>query len=88
MTRAFTTVNTQLQQLKEDASDLSNSEEEDEASHFQISNRIVSESAFQLSKLNEGLEPHIINIFNQSAGHNVGIKTTPDLREVIILYFQ
>ena len=86
MTRAFTLVNTQLQKIREDDSDLSDSEEEDEASHFQISNSNVGKSGFQFSKLNKGLEPHIINIFNQSAGHNVGIKITPDLMEVIILY--
>ena len=34
MTRAFTTVNTQLPQLKWDDTDLSDSEEEEEASHF------------------------------------------------------
>ena len=42
MTVEFTTFNTQLQQLKEDASDLSNSEEEDEAPHFHIANQNTS----------------------------------------------
>ena len=36
ISRGFTTVNTQLQHLKEADSDLSDSENEDEASHFQM----------------------------------------------------
>ena len=49
MTRSFTTSNTQLQKLKEDDSELSNSEEEDEASHFKIVDRNVVNSGFQSS---------------------------------------
>ena len=81
MTISFTTVNTKLQQLKEDDSDLSDSEEEDESSHFHI----YDNSGFQLSQLNEEFEPHISNIFNHSSAHNVGINTKIDLHEVIIL---
>jgi hypothetical protein len=36
MRRAFTTVNTQLEKLKEAESDISESEGEDESSHFQM----------------------------------------------------
>jgi hypothetical protein len=36
MREAFTTVNTQLEKLKEAESDISESEGEDEASHFQM----------------------------------------------------
>ena len=64
MTISFTTVNTKLQQLKEDDSDLSDSEEEDESSHFHI----YDNSGFQLSQLNEEFEPHISNLFNHSSG--------------------
>jgi hypothetical protein len=36
MRKAFTTVNTQLEKLKEAKSDISESEGEDEASHYQM----------------------------------------------------
>ena len=80
-TIAFTSLNTQLQQLKEDNSDLYDSGEEDKASHFKISEN----SGFQLSQLNEEFEPQIVNFFNHSDGRNVGINTKLDLLEVILL---
>ena len=47
MSNAFTTVNTQLQSLREAESDLSDSEDEDEASHFQIADINFGKSDFQ-----------------------------------------
>ena len=53
MKRAFTMVNNQLQQLKEDESDMTYSEKEDEASHFHIDDCNVGKSGFQFSQLKE-----------------------------------
>ena len=50
-TKTFTTVNTQLQQLKEADSDMSDSQEEDEASHFHTADHNVSKSGFQFAQL-------------------------------------
>ena len=46
MSEAFTMVNIQLKKLKEDGSELSDSEDEDEASHFQIADIHFSKSNF------------------------------------------
>ena len=48
---AFTTFNTQLQYLKEAGSDLSDSEDEDEASHFHMSEINFGKSDFQFAQL-------------------------------------
>ena len=60
--------------MREDESYLSNSEDEDEASHFQMDEINFGKSDFQFAQLDEELKPRIASIFNQTAGHNVGIK--------------
>jgi hypothetical protein len=73
MNKAFTTVNTQLEKLKEVDSDLSGSEDDDDQSHFQM------DAAIQFT-VDKEFEPTITNIFKQ-AGSSVKI----ELREVILL---
>jgi hypothetical protein len=72
--KAFTTVNTQLEKLKEAESDISESEGEDEASHFQM------DLALQFTQVEKEFEPRIAKSFKQ-AGSSVKI----DLQEVILL---
>jgi hypothetical protein len=72
--KAFTTVNTQLEKLKEAESDISESESEDEASHFKM------DVALQFVQLEKEFEPRIAKLFKQ-AGSSVKIY----LREVIRL---
>jgi hypothetical protein len=74
MKKAFTTVNTQLENLKEADSDLSGSDDDDGQSHFQM------DAAIQFAQVDKEFEPTIANLFNQS-GSSVKI----DLREVILL---
>jgi hypothetical protein len=74
MKKAFTTINTQLEKLKEADSDLSVSEDDDCRSHFQMY------AALQLAQLYKEFEPIIANLFKQ-AGSSVKI----ELREVILL---
>jgi hypothetical protein len=74
MRKAFTTVNTQLEKLKEAESDISESEGEDEASHFQI------DVALQFAQVEKEFEPRIANFFKQA-----GSKIKLDLREIILL---
>jgi hypothetical protein len=74
--KAFTTVNTQLAQLKEANSDISESEGE-EASHFQV------DQALQFAQLDKKFEPRIAKIFKQ-AGSSIKL----DLKEVILLNSQ
>jgi hypothetical protein len=75
--KAFTTVNTQLEKLKEANSDLSGSEDDDDQSHFQM------DAAIQFTHVDKEFEPTIANIFKQ-AGSSVKI----DLWEVILLDIQ
>ena len=84
----FTTVNAQLQNMKESDSKLSNSKDEDEASHFQMVKINYVKSDFQFEQLDETFEPRIASLFKQTAGCNVSIKTKLDLREVILLDIQ
>jgi hypothetical protein len=74
MKKAFTTVNTQLEKLKEADSDLSGSEDDDDQSHFQM------DAALQFAQVDKEFEPTIANLFKQE-GSSVKI----DLREVILL---
>jgi hypothetical protein len=74
MMKAFTTVNTQLEKLKEADSGISESEGEDEASHFQM------DAALQFAQVEKEFEPRIAKLFKQ-AGSSVKI----DLWEVILL---
>jgi hypothetical protein len=74
--KAFTTVNTQLAQLKEADSDISESEGE-EASHFQV------DQALQFAQLNKKFEPRIAKLFKQ-AGSSIKL----ELKELILLYSQ
>jgi hypothetical protein len=74
MKKAFTTVNTQLEKLKEADSDLSGSEDDDDQSHFQM------DAAIQFAQVDKEFEPTIANLFKQ-AGSSVKI----DLQEVILL---
>jgi hypothetical protein len=74
MKKAFTTVNTQLEKLKEADSELSGSEDDDDQSHFQM------DAAIQFAQVDKEFEPTIVNLFKQ-AGSSVKI----DLQEVILL---
>jgi hypothetical protein len=74
--KSFTTVNTQLAQLKEANSDISESEGE-EASHFQV------DQALQFAQLDKKFEPRIAKLFKQ-AGSSIKL----DLKEVILLDIQ
>jgi hypothetical protein len=72
--KAFTTVNTQLAQLKEAESNTSESEGEDEAYHFQM------DPALQSAQVDKEFEPSISKLFKQS-----GSTIKLDLREIILL---
>jgi hypothetical protein len=73
MRKAFTTVNTQLEKLKEAESNISESEGEDEASHFQM------DVALQFAQVEKEFEPRIAKLFKQA-----GSKIKLDLREIIL----
>ena len=66
------TVNTQLQQVREEDSDLSDSDTEEETSHFQF-------DALQFTQLDPKYEKRNANLFKQ------GTKVDLDLREIILL---
>ena len=53
MSRAFTMVNTQLKNMEEADSDLSDSNNEDEASHFQMAEINLGKSDFHFAQLDE-----------------------------------
>jgi hypothetical protein len=72
--KAFTMVNTQLEKLKEAESDISESEGEDEASHFQM------DVALQFAQVEKEFEPRIAKLFKQA-----GLSVKINLREVILL---
>jgi hypothetical protein len=74
MRKALTTVNNQLEKLKEAESDISESEGEDEASHFQM------DVALQFAQVEKEFEPRIPNFFKQA-----GSKIKLDLQEIILL---
>jgi hypothetical protein len=74
MRKAFTTVNTQLEKLKEAESDIYESEGEDEASHFQM------DVALQFVQVEKKFEPRIAKLFKQA-----GLSVKINLREVILL---
>ena len=79
MKKAFSTINTQLQQLQEesDLSDDSDSQEED--SHFQF------EQGFQFAQLDDQFEPKIRSLFKQVEPKKIKKKLKLDLREVMLL---
>jgi hypothetical protein len=72
--KAFTTVNTQLEKLKEAESEVSESEGEDEASHFQM------DATLQFAQVEKEFEPRIAKLFKQA-----GLLIKIDLREIILL---
>jgi hypothetical protein len=72
--KAFTTVNTQLEKLKEADSNLSGSEDDEDQLHFQMY------TSLQFAQVDKEFDPTISNLFKQ-AGSSVKI----DLREVILL---
>jgi hypothetical protein len=74
MKKSFITFNTQLVQLKEAKSDISESEREDEASHFHM------DAALQFTQVDKEFKPIITNLFKQ-ADSTINL----DLREVILL---
>ena len=76
MKKAFTTVNTKLQQLKEEASDISDSEsDKEEDSHFQF------DAALQFTQVEDEFEPRIANLFKQAQASKVKL----NLKEVTLL---
>jgi hypothetical protein len=74
MSKAFTTVNAKLEQLKESESNLSGSDGE-EASHFQY------DDAFLFTQLESEFEPRISILFKQAHGAKIAL----DLRQVMLL---
>jgi hypothetical protein len=74
MKKAFTTVNTQLEKLKEVDFDLSGYEDEDDQSHFQM------DADIQLAQVDKEFDPTIANLFKQA-----GSSAKFDLRGVILL---
>ena len=88
MYKAFTMVKKKLQRLREDYSDLYDSDGEYEASHFQISDINFGKSNFQFSQLDKNFKNRIASVFNNTYVHNTGIQTKIDLREVILLDIQ
>jgi predicted nucleic acid-binding Zn-ribbon protein len=66
MRKSFTTVNTQLEKLKEAKSDISESEGADEGSHFQM------DTSLQFAQVKKEFEPRIAKLFKQ-AGLSVKI---------------
>jgi hypothetical protein len=71
-------VNTHLTLLSEADSDISYSEEDEEASHFQM------DKALQFAQVYKGFDPKKMKLFKK----NHGSKMKLDLREVILLYSQ
>ena len=63
------------QQLKEEASDVSDSDTHEEDSHFQF------EQGFQFAQLDHQFEPRIRNLFKQAEPKKIKL----DLREVMLL---
>ena len=84
MKKSFKTVHTQLQDLREDESDISDSDTESATSHFQFEH-----DAFQFAQVEAEFEPRIAKLFKQMHGtkkkQTHGTKTKLDLREVILL---
>ena len=74
--------------LNEADFDLSDSEYEDLTSHFQMADINFSKSDFQFEQLDEKFEPRIAIISTQTYGRNIGVKTKPNLREVILMDIQ
>jgi hypothetical protein len=72
--KAFTTVNTQLEKLKEAESEISESEGEAEASHFQM------DAALQFAQVEKEFEPRIAKLFKQAV-----LSVKIDLRKIILL---
>jgi hypothetical protein len=74
MRKAFMSVNTQLEKLKEAESDIYESEGEDEASYFQMN------AALQFAQVEKEFEPRIAKLFKQA-----GLSVKIDLRKIILL---
>jgi hypothetical protein len=74
MKKSFTTVNTQLEKLKEADYELSGSEDDDDHSHFQM------DASLQFAQADNEFEPTIANLFKQA-----GFLLKIDLWEVILL---
>jgi hypothetical protein len=72
--KVFTTVNTQLAQLKEDDSDIFELEGDKEASHIQV------DQALQFAQVDKKFGPRITKLFKQ-AGSSIKL----DLQKVILL---
>jgi hypothetical protein len=60
MRKAFTTVNAQLEKLREAEFNISESEGEDEASHFQM------DAALQFAQVKKEFEPSVAKLFKQA----------------------
>jgi hypothetical protein len=74
MRKAFMMVNTKLEKLKEAESDISESEGEGEASHYQM------DVALQFAQVEKEFKPKISKLFKQA-----GLSVKIDLREIILL---
>jgi hypothetical protein len=74
MKKSFTTVNTQLEKLKEADSDISDSEGDDEASPFKM------DAALQFAQVDKEFEPRTAKLLKQT-----GCTIRLDLREIILL---
>jgi len=69
------TTNAKLKQLKESESDLSGSDAEEEASHFQRND------TFQFAQLKSEFELRISNLFKQTHGNKIAL----DLKQITLL---
>ena len=67
---------------------MSDSEDEDEESRFQVADSNFGKSDYRFAQLDEEFEPLITSIFNHTAGRKVGIKSKLNFREVIFLESQ
>jgi uncharacterized protein YodC (DUF2158 family) len=67
---------TQLQKTKEEDSDISDSDESEQASHFQF-----ADGGFQFTQVENEFEPQIAKLFKQTHGTKIKL----DLREIILL---
>jgi predicted nucleic acid-binding Zn-ribbon protein len=78
MNKAFATVNTQLAQLREADTDISESDGGEEASHFQL------DEASQFAQVDKEFEARIAKSFKQTHGSRIKL----DLGEVMLLEHQ
>jgi predicted nucleic acid-binding Zn-ribbon protein len=75
--KKFSLINAQLQQIQENESDMLDSKEEEEASHFQIGN-----NGLLFTQMEQDFEPRITKLFKQA---HISKSVKLDLKKVILL---